>query len=475
MTADELFEQAALNWQDNKGIGTAFVPSPLNDKVLVYKILSRIYNKSPTATAVIIVNKFTERNQIIEFLTHTDDEENNAEFKKLINDKFIRIFTVSFIITGGWHTPATVCIWLNPTEYMENLCVAFYVNSCKFKLVVFNKLLTSSEEMHQFYKLAPLLDCFKQSEIDALRTSTPVEDMWIDTTIPEDSKDWKLYQHYSKYLETTLNIFGSFDKIQEARTGNLALNISSAEICTQIALDNGWNDHLDMTFEYNRVIDDMYNPNALRERASQMYDYIRARSTLVADYEGKLEKILELVRTYAGSKILIINKRGEFASKVTEYLNNNSESDICGNYHNKVDDIEAIDVNGNPIYIKSGKEKGKRKMMGWKAQCTLNEEKFNSNKIYCLSTTNAPDKSLCVSVDVVIITSPLCEDIESYLYRLSKVDFNYEKIKLFSIFCKNTIEQQKLLNKTITQTHTIVNKSEFTDNVENKFDILVVD
>ena len=475
MNADKLFEEATLNWRDNKGVGTAFVPAPLNDKVLVYKVLSKMYARSPTMTTIIVVNEFGERNQIIEFLTHQNDEENDAEFKKLINDKLIRIFTVEFLIKGSWHSAATLCIWYKPKEYTKNLGVVLYANKCKFRLIVLSKLFTKADEMKQLYKLAPLLDCFKQSELDALRVSTPVEEMWIDVTIPEDSESWKLYQHYSKYLETTLNIFGSFDKINEARIGNTSLNISSTEICNQIASDNGWNDHLDMNYEYNRAIDDMYNPNALKERASKMYDYIRSRGNLVADYERKLEKILELVRTHSGEKILIINKRGEFANKVTEYLNNNSESDICGNCHNKVDDIEAVDRYENPIFIKSGKEKGKRKIMGWKAQMTLNQDKYNDNQIQCLSLANSPDKSLCVYVDVVIITSPLCEDIEAYLYRLSNVSFNPEKIKLFSIFCKNTIEQQKLFNKSVQQSHMIVNKSEFTDNVENKFDFLIVD
>lgn len=475
MNADELFEEATLNWRDNRGVGTAFVPAPLNDKVLVYKVLSKMYARSPTMTTVIVVNEFGERNQIIEFLTHQDDKENDAEFKKLINDKLIRIFTAEFLIKGNWNSAATLCIWYKPQEYTKNLGVVLYADRCRFRLVVLSKLFTKADEMHQLYKLAPLLDCFKQSELDALRVSTPVEDMWIDVTIPEDSEPWKLYQHYSKYLETTLNIFGSFDKINEARIGNAALNISSTEICNQIASDNGWNDHLDMNYEYNRAIDDMYNPNALKERASKMYDYIRSRGNLVADYERKLEKILELVRTHSGEKILIINKRGEFANKVTEYLNNNSESDICGNCHNKVDDIEAVDRYGNPIFIKSGKEKGKRKIMGWKAQMTLNQDKYNDNQIQCLSLANSPDKSLCVYVDVVIITSPLCEDIEAYLYRLSNVRFNPEKIKLFSIFCKNTIEQQRLINKDRKYSHEVVNKNEFTNTFEKNIDFVIVD
>lgn len=473
MTADELFEEAALNWRDNKGVGTAFVPAPLNDKVLVYQILARMYARSPTSTTTIIVNEFSKRKELIEFLTHNEIEANNDEFKKLIDSKLIRIFTVDFIIKGGWNSEANLCIWYRPDSYL--LGVALYVSRCKYRLVILNKLFSNNTDNTYLYKIAPLLDCFKQAEIDALRVSSPVEETLIDVTIPEDTETFKLYQYYCKYIETSLNIFGSFDIMQQARIGNVTLNISSAEICAQIAQENGWNEHLDMSFEYNRQIDELYNPNNLRDRATQTYEVIRNRTNLLADYEGKLEKVLELVKEHSGDKILIISKRGEFANKVTEFLNNNSETDICGNYHNKVDNIDAVDINGNPIYFKSGLEKGKRKSMGARAQMTLNEDKFNLGIINCLSLSNSPDKSLCVDVDVIIITSPLCEDIESYLYRLAKVNIRGGKIKLFSIFCRNTLEQQRLFNKPMTETHKIVNKSEFNALGENKFDFVIAD
>ena len=68
MDINDLFEEAVLNWRSNKGIGTAFIPNMLNDKVLVYQILARTYARSPTTTSIIIVNDFNERNEIIEFL-----------------------------------------------------------------------------------------------------------------------------------------------------------------------------------------------------------------------------------------------------------------------------------------------------------------------------------------------------------------------------------------------------------------------
>ena len=473
MTADELFEQAAINWRDNHGVGTALVPAPLNDKVLLYQVLARVYAKSSNTFTVIIVEELKDRLEIFEFLTHQDDEENDAEFKKLIDNKSIRVFTKHFLITGGWNTAADLCILYRPDDY--DLGVSLYYDRCHYRLTILNKLLDSSKNRCNLFKVTPLLECFKQAEIDEIRVSSPIEENWISVDIPEDSEAWRLYQYYCKYIETSINIFGSFDMMQQARIGNPTLNISAASICAQIADENGWNEHLDMSFEFNVKIDEMYNPNALRDRATQTYEVIRNRTTLLADYDGKLEKILQIVKENAGDKILIINKRGEFANKVTDYINKYSESDICGNYHNKANDIPAVDIDGNPVFIKSGPEKGKRKSMGYKAQMTLNERKFNLGRLSCLSLSNSPDKSLDVDFDTVIITSPLCEDIKSYLYRLSNIGLNAEKIKLFSIFCRNTIEQQKLLNKPTSETHVIVNKDEIIACSENNSDFLIVD
>ena len=469
MTADEIFENAALNWRDNKGVGTAFVPAPLNDKVLVYDILTRLYARSPTATTVIIVNEFGQRKELIEFLTNTDSEENNAEFKKLIDTKLIRIFTIQFLSGGNWNSASTLCIWYRPDSASQE--VLDYVSRCKFRLVIMNKFLANYEDISKIYQLAPLLSDFKQAEIDALRVSSPVEETLVDVVMPEDTEDYRLYQYYCKYIETSLNIFGSFDIMQQARIGNTVLNISSATICAQIAQENGWNEHLDMSFEYNRQIDELYNPNNLKERASKTYEIIRERSKLLSDYNGKLDVILDIVRANEDKKILIINKRGEFASVVTEFLNTFSETDICGNYHDKVDNIPAVTFTGQPVYYKSGARKGERKMMGAKAQKTLNVERFNNDFIHVLSTKNSPDKDLAIDVDIVIITSPMCEDIKSYMYRLSKVYFRSKHINLYSLYCRNTSEQKMIEKKSLSDNHSV--KNSFAD--ENNSDFIVDD
>ena len=183
---------------------------------------------------------------------------------------------------------------------------------------------------------------------------------------------------------------------------------------------------------------------------------MRNRRNLLANYDGKLDEIVKLVQEHENDKILIINKFGEFANKVTEYLNNNFEKDICGNYHDKVDPMPAVTLEGEPVFVKNGKNKGERKLIAAQAQKSLNEERFNCDYINVISTSNAPDKNLSIDVDVIIITSSECEEIESYLYRLSNLRFPKEKIKFYQLYVNNTSEERKLNNKSTTKYHNIV-------------------
>ena len=473
-TFGEIFEDAINHWKDKKGVGTALILPPLNDKVMVLGILQRVCNKSPTAKIIICVNSFNERIAIIEFLTNQKGEdENNNEFKKLIKDGFIKVFTNDFISKSSYIGSPLLCIIYHPTTIDRG--IKALLDFSKFKLVIMNKLLTNNNDSALLYKLCPILDDFKQNEVNAIRISSPVEDIRLGVNIPEDSEEGKLLKYYNEYVSTSMSIFGSFDIMNQARIGNKDFNISSVQICSQIAKENGWNEHLDMSMEFNVQIDELYNPGKLKDRASDTYEIIRKRSNLLSDYNGKLDVIYNIVHDNPNKKILIINKRADFASKVTDYINNLSETVICGNYHDKVSPIPAVDINGNPLYYKSGNRKGERKMMADKAQRTFNEAAFNRGDIRVLSTSNSPDKTLCVNIDIVIITSPQCEEIKSYIYRLDNLRFNDNIIHLYNIYCKNSIEEKLLDGQMLSSNHKVLNDEEKVIIEQDNSDFIVVD
>ena len=473
MDASTLFINAIDHWRDNKGIGTALIPPPLNDKAMILGVLQKLYSKTPNIVCMIIVNNFTERTELIEYITHQDDEENNNEFKKLIDSKLIKIFTINFINRDDFNMKVNVTVVYHCEEIGNHLFNL--LKESKFKLVVLNRLNLDSENLNKLYSVCPLLSDFKQNEIDEIRTSTPVEEMRIGVTIPDNSETFKLLQYYDEYISTSINIFGSFDNIELARIGYAAANVSATQFCYHLAEENGWNEHLDMSIDLNVQIDALYNPANIRDRAMQTYEMMRKRIRLLTDYDGKLDKILEIVEENKHKHILIINKFGEFAAKVTKFLNDMSANEICGDYHDRVEPIPARTIDGFPIYVKSGANKGERKMFAAKAQKTYNEARFNNDYINVLSTNNAPDKDLCVAIDVIIITSPLCEDIESYMYRLSKVVYPNNKIKLYSLYVKDTIEEKRLKNKTISKTHILIENGQNNENLGENFDFVIAD
>lgn len=470
---EDLFNEAILHWRDAKGVGTALIPKSLNDKLLVLGVLQRVLARSPTKSVAIITNTYNERLDLIDFITTQEDEENNKEFKHFIALKVLKIVTSNLVDSiGGMITPPNLVILYHIDDFNE----AFerVLTRIKFNLVILNSLV-NVKGVNLLYDKAPILQDFKQNEIDEVRINTPVKDMWIDITIPDDTEDYKLLNYYNDYITTSLNIFGSFDNIKKARLGNTDYNISSTQICNQIAQENGWNDHLDMSVELNVQIDSLYNPSNIKERASQTYEIIRNRANLLSDYEGKLDAILNIVKDNPNKKILIINKRGEFASKVTEYINSMSDTIICGNYHDKVEPIPAVDENGNPIFYKSGKNKGERKLMMAQAQKTLNQTLFNNGDLQILSTSSAPDKDLSINVDIIIITSPLCDDIRSYLYRLSHLFFNANTAILYTLYIKGSLEQARLESKIVDENHTIVNKCEENVVFDDNSNFILVD
>ena len=471
---EKMMEDAMCKWRDNKGIGTFIMPNPIDSRPFILGILQKIYNKDPTFKTLVVVDNWTIRTQFIEYLTTQDCQENNEEFKALIQDKHLVVITRNGVCSDKFHGHGygLIVIW-NLVYYPYKLNIIY--RQAKFKLAVLDKLLEVNSERTALYKASPVIGNLTQAEFDELRTSTPVEEELIGIDIPDDSEEYKLLQYYNEYITTSLNIFGSFDIMQQARIGNDKFNISANQICYQIADENGWKPNLDMSVEINIQLDEMFNPTSIKERAVRTYEIIRLRAELLSNYDGKLDVIDKLVHKHENEKILIINKRGAFAHKVTEHLNMMFGAVICGDYHDHVEPIPELDDRGKPVLYKSGAKKGKQRFLGASAQKSRNERLFMNNKLNVLSTGNAPDKDLDADVNIVIITSPQCETIESYMYRLSNVCYPTNKIRLYTIYIKNSLEEKKLQSRKIADTHTIVNKCEKAVVIENNSDFIVVD
>lgn len=470
MTEEELHEKSVYQWRMNKGIGTFIIPAPLDVLRPLLMILPAMYNKSPTLVTNIIVADFVDKDKVTDYLLHKSDPVHSNVYSKLITEGFIKILTVGEATDIFSHLYPTLVVIYNPKECLY--CYIGLLDKAKFKLVLSSNLFTG--KLEQLNNLVPRVGSYNQASIDEIRSSRPVKEVLVPLVIDENSNLKKKLDYYNKEISTAIAIFGDFDTIKMARLGNSNTNSSSMAVCYNIARQNGWNENLDMTIQFNVEIDELYSPNALKELASGIYEIIRSRSLALASSDEKLSYILKIVEDNVDKNILIINKHGDFANEVTKYINDNTHYNSCYNYHDKVENIPAIDDNGNEVLIKSGVNKGKPKMLGVKSQKNLAQKLMNKGAIHVLSTNAAPDKDLAVNIDVVVITSPLCETIETYLYRLSKVEFAKE-VQLYTLYYKGSLEEKKLDERVVPPTHTILNKAEIEVKSDNNYDYCIVD
>lgn len=470
MTEEELHEKSVYQWRMNKGIGTFIIPAPLDVLRPLLMILPAMYNKSPTMETDIVVADFVDKDKVTDYLLHKSEPVHSNVYSNLITKGLIKIRTVIEATVSFTYLNPNLVVIYNPKECLY--CYIGLLDKAKFKLVLSSNLFTG--KLEQLNNLVPRVGSYNQASIDEIRSSRPVKEVLVPLVIDEDSNLKKKLDYYNKEISTAIAIFGDFDTIKMARLGNSNTNSSSMAVCYNIARQNGWNENLDMTIQFNVEIDELYSPNALKERASGIYEIIRSRSLALASSDEKLSYILKIVEDNIDKNILIINKHGDFANEVTKYINDNTHYDSCYNYHDKVENIPAIDDNGNEVLIKSGVNKGKPKMLGVKSQKNLAQKLMNKGAIHVLSTNAAPDKDLAVNIDVVVITSPLCDTIETYLYRLSKVEFAKE-VQLYTLYYKSSLEEKKLDERIVPPTHTILNKAEIEVKSDNNYDYCIVD
>lgn len=99
-------------------------------------------------------------------------------------------------------------------------------------------------------------------------------------------------------------------------------------------------------------------------------------------------------------------------------------------------------------------------MFGWQAQSTMNEARFNNNSINVLSIKSASNVKLKIACDLVIFTSPLCDDIFEFKKRFSNVLFAGDYTLLYKIYCNNTTENKLIETQVKNNNIKIINETE---------------
>ena len=458
---DKLINQVVDGFQHLKGKASVYCFSKDVIPELLYHIITKLTQKHKDASIFIVVDCYNTRKSIINyFKEHNVREDTGYNIKCLSVDYIKDKYRYSYALT--------ISVGVNDNFAIINkLC-----SESKFTLCVLTENIMNNNFITNVRNILP---CIDTADLDiAIRHDniySPVEEHRYGVDLSDDDRE--LYNKYTDYITTSISIFGDLSNIEKCKKGDDKLGISAADFRNTVAHENGWREDLDTNVPFMKQIDDIYNPNVLFERACTFYTIIKQRRDLVCDNEAKLEIIRNICLDNKDKKILIISKRGEYAAKVTKYLNECLDL-RCGDYHDCIENTIATDEMGIPILVKTGVNKGKPRVIGAQAQSSLNEKRFNAGSINILSIKSASNVKLKIACDMVILTSSLCDNIIEVKSRFTDVVFNGVPTKTYRIYCNGTIENDKLNKEKENTLFTIINETE--NNVlydENSGDIIL--
>lgn len=455
---EESYTRLINTWgsKQYKGIGTIHCVQPLQYTEIIKRVITLMRNKNPDINVFIAVGCWDQRNSIINAL-----KENNISLGR------ITILTYTYV-NSKYRYKYDISIVVGVNEWNHQTYTVF--DNATFKLMLITKDAIDTVKLKEIYdNIPPINDSLSSSGINSVRALLPVEEH-REQILFINREDITTYDEYTEFITQTIQVFGNLDNIKCARNGTQD-GRSAIQYITEIAEYNGWSANMDMTNPFSKQIDECYNPLVLAEKVKTFYNIVRERMLLCSDNVSKLNRIVELIKDNPNKRFLIISKRGEYAAAITKYIND-SLGEICGDYHDKIEDKVLVNSNGIPVLYKSGVHKGKPRIIKSKAISTLNLKAFNDGLLRVLSIKNNSAASLETSVDEWIITSPLCDTITELIYRYNNVTCNQSKLRVHKLYMAGTIEEASLKKEKLSANHEVIENVKCDISTQNFDDII---
>lgn len=392
----------------------------------VYQIITG-YIAKHNSKILIVVTNYDARLSIRNYLVSQDE---------FIMEN-VTILSASYI-NEHYKYPYKLIITIGVSNY--NI-ISKLKEESSFLISYFTKHINDANSIINIRKILPDLGYV----IGKINTSIhdPVEGILIGCDLIEADGNGE-YDRYNNYIKDCISIFGDIPTINKCRIGDASTNTSSISMREQVARLNGWSPTLDMSSEFNREIDRIYNPIALGERCNIFFTATHRRRDILFANIGKYQPLLDIIEENKGSKIVVVSGNDNTAISVNNAINEKF-GEICGCYCDNIPPEIAYDVDGiTPIRYKSGAKKGEVKYIKSQAICSRNELRFNNDTINVLSIKSSSLNSLKIAIDLVIFTSTLCDNIIDFKKRYTEITFNKVPNIIYILYTRNTIEEKKI-------------------------------
>lgn len=404
--------EAIEKWRLSTGRGTLHLASRFGKTFVGISVCKAMLEKNIHCKIKIVVpSEYIQIhwNQYIEFYLY------------MFQNKDIEILTIN-----------TVTI-RKPNEYCDLLIVdeihKFTTNErmelIKGQLFMYKHILgltgsfPKTDEGREIEKYAPIVDSVSEEEAIKNNWISPFVEYNLLLSLPYE--DQLKYAKLTNFIKETLSLFKNshrlfpesngiplfrddYDVIMSCINGkkgyqnNRSFFIRPSIIRNQLASFKGWSVGLDLNNDYNRMVEDNWNPINIEETCVRFNGVVQARNKLLINNRVKLNKVIEIFNKF-DNQIICFNESTDFADDIVKNINSIKDVAIC--YHSNIEKKAIKDSKGFDITTK----KGELKLFGKTSIKKLAIEGMKTGRYKFLCTAKALDEGLDLpTVDLIITT-----------------------------------------------------------------------
>ena len=398
-------ELAVERWRNSKehgsssnGFGTIWHPTGMGKTFTsLYLVCNKFLDKSPNSSIIVLVHRDELQKQWIKRL---------SEFVKETHSTQIVVRTVQYFIQNKTNPTCDLLIVDEVHKFYgeDYFC---YVDGTKLKrqfLLCLTATLTDKEKRHE--KLQNI-GC---SVVDHILEDEAIRKGWVSKYVEYNlgidltKEEIEQYNEVSDYIEENLSKFHPyrFKGAQKVLSGDK--EYTGFQYALMWAKKMGYNKDIDT--DEQREINEMWNPNTIIGYAKNAMKGIRQRKDFLYTCKTKFDTVVEIIDKFKEDyKIMSFSESTFFADRLFKVLNN-KEPDSCVVYHSQLSSRPLKDSNGDWIRIKSGPNKGKKKMHGIKTLKKIYTNLFINNIVKILSTAKALNEGFdCPDINFSVISS----------------------------------------------------------------------
>lgn len=288
--------------------------------------------------------------------------------------------------------------------------------------------------------ILPVIDEIPDWEYEQNNWNVGLKEVCIVVDLTPEERN--AYDEYTEIIKETLSVFdNNYELINKALKGDKYVGeeggielISATAIIERFAASKGWEKDLDLSIDYYKQIDDIYNPRNLIERVIQYYDVIRKRLTIVYNAEEKIKAVIHVLPMLTSYTTVLFSESTTMAEKVKDSINEFYDDVYCLAYHSKIETIT----------LENGKKFGKTKQLNY-----IIENLTNGN-LRAISVV----KSFNTGIDIPILKAAIIlSGSRSYITneqrkgRVTRLDESHDTAFIVNIVVRNTVDYKAFIER----------------------------